>query len=156
MKLDAQLKELNRLYKETDDMYHDISVGLGLSDSAMMILYGICQSAEPCTQRDICNQWSLKKQTINSAIGSLIKSGYLFTRPSDSDCRNKFIELTEQGRKLVEKTVLPLLEAEKNAFSCFTAGERELLLKLTAKHVGFLQAETKKLLSKHSPNAVGD
>ena len=37
------MKRYNHLLKELDTVYHEMSLKLGLSDSAMIILYTICE-----------------------------------------------------------------------------------------------------------------
>ena len=49
------LKEFNRIYKKTNEIYHDIALRLGLSDSAFDILYSISELGDGCLQKDICN-----------------------------------------------------------------------------------------------------
>ena len=44
------VNEFNRLYKEMDDLYHDIALKLGLSDSALTIFYAICELGDGCLQ----------------------------------------------------------------------------------------------------------
>ena len=41
--LRKEMKELNKQYRETDRIYHEISMQSGLSDSAFMILYAIVE-----------------------------------------------------------------------------------------------------------------
>ena len=43
MILRKEMKELNKQYRETDRIYHEISTKAGLSDSAFMILYAITE-----------------------------------------------------------------------------------------------------------------
>lgn len=66
-----ELKEVNRLYKELDDIYHDISLRLGISDSVLIILYSIVEMGDGCIQKDISEKFSISRQTINSAIKKL-------------------------------------------------------------------------------------
>ena len=43
-----KLKRYNYLIGETEATYHEISLKLGLSDSAMKILYAICDNGKSC------------------------------------------------------------------------------------------------------------
>ena len=38
-----ELREFNRLYKRLDDLYHSLSLKMGMSDSTFMILYTIAE-----------------------------------------------------------------------------------------------------------------
>ena len=49
-------KEMNRynyLVSEIDSVYHEAALRLGLSDSALNILYAICDNGEGCLLQDI-------------------------------------------------------------------------------------------------------
>ena len=76
------LKEFNRIYKKTNEIYHDIALRLGLSDSAFDILYSISELGDGCLQKDICNATCIPKQTIHSSIRQMEKSGYLTCPPA--------------------------------------------------------------------------
>ena len=65
------LQRFNYLFGETDALYHELALKLGLSDSAMKILYVICDTGEPCLLREICRRSGLSKQTLNSALRKL-------------------------------------------------------------------------------------
>ena len=64
------MKRLNHLIGETDAVYHEMAVRFGLSDSAVRILYTICDYDDGtyCPLQVICRRTGISKQTINSAI----------------------------------------------------------------------------------------
>lgn len=49
----AAMKRFNYLTTEIDAAYHEAALKLGLSDSAMLILYAICNSGDECPLSDI-------------------------------------------------------------------------------------------------------
>ena len=51
-----ELREFNRLYKRLDDLYHSLSLKMGMSDSTFMILYTIAELGDGCSQKEICEQ----------------------------------------------------------------------------------------------------
>ena len=75
------IREFNRLYKELDDLYHNLALRQGLSDSASIILYALYLLGDGCLQRDICDLSYISKQTINSSIRRLEQDGYLYLQP---------------------------------------------------------------------------
>ena len=75
MTVSEQIETLNQHLKETDAIYHSAAVRFGLSDSAFWILYAIADSQRTYTQNELCGAWSYSKQTVNSAIQSLIRQG---------------------------------------------------------------------------------
>ena len=99
------IREFNRLYKELDDLYHNLALRQGLSDSASIILYALYLLGDGCLQRDICDLSYISKQTINSSIRRLEQDGYLYLQPGRG--RDMHICLTPEGRRLVEEKAAP-------------------------------------------------
>ncbi|MGI6070051.1 MAG: MarR family winged helix-turn-helix transcriptional regulator [Blautia sp.] len=128
-----QLKEYSRLYRETDALYHEIAWKLGLSDSAFSILYSICELGDGCLQKDICELYSISKQTVNSAIRKLEKEGVLYLAAGKG--KDKHILLTEGGRRLVQEKILPVIAMENSVFEEMTSEESRELLRLTRKYI---------------------
>ena len=68
-------QKLNRICRELNGLYHDISAQLGLSDSESMILYILYDAQEPLTQSGIAKATGLSKQTLHSAVRRLEREG---------------------------------------------------------------------------------
>ena len=109
-----ELRELNRLYKELDDIYHNIALKLNLSDSAFIIFYTLCEVGEGCSQKDICNQAAISKKTINSAIQKLEQEDYICMRHGKG--RQMQIYLTEIGQNMLQEIIYPVMQIENNVF----------------------------------------
>ncbi len=69
--ISRDMKRFNYLLGEMDAVYHEISLKLGMSDSAMIILYTICDIGDCCLLTEICRLSGLSKQTVNSALRKL-------------------------------------------------------------------------------------
>ena len=67
---------------------------LGLSDSAMRILYALCDLGDRCPLQSICRRSGLSKQTVNSAIRKLEQEGILYLEQATA--RAKQVCLTER------------------------------------------------------------
>lgn len=137
------LKEFNRIYKKTNEIYHDIALRLGLSDSAFDILYSISELGDGCLQKDICNATCIPKQTIHSSIRQMEKSGYLTL--SSGKGRNMHITLTDLGKRLLERTIYPVMQMEGEAFHCMTDEECQQMLALFGKYIQALGDAAKNL-----------
>lgn len=142
-----ELRELNRLYKELDDIYHNIALKLNLSDSAFIIFYTLCEVGEGCSQKDICNQAAISKKTINSAIQKLEQEDYICMRHGKG--RQMQIYLTEKGQKMLQEKIYPVMQIENNVFQKMEETEAHELLRLFQKYVLQLQAEARELLEEH-------
>lgn len=141
-----QLKQLNTLYSEGHEFYYETSSALGLSGRTLMILYGLSHIERPCTQKELCETFYLKKQTLHSALNKLIESEDIKLEPMPNNSRRKLIILTEKGKALCKKTAIPFLQAELRAFERLSKEERKKLLELTQKHTSFIREEAHKLL----------
>lgn len=126
------LKEYNHIYKEANDIYHEIARKLQLSDSALDIFYTIFEIGDNCLQRDICKASCMPKQTVNSSIRKLQTDGYLTLSPGKG--RSMHIHLTASGKKLIQEKLVPLIRIENDAFEDMTVEECEQLIHLNAKY----------------------
>lgn len=126
------LKEYNHIYKEANDIYHEIARKLQLSDSALDIFYTIFEMGDNCLQRDICKASCMPKQTVNSSIRKLQTDGYLTLSPGKG--WSMHIHLTPSGQKLIQEKLVPLIRIENDAFEDMTVEECEQLIHLNAKY----------------------
>ena len=145
------LLQFNGLWKEMDEIYHLLARHYGLSDCALWILYILRESEDIHTQRKICEQLSLSKQTVNSALKKLEVDGYIKLEALAGSQKNKQVLLTDAGLRFAEQTVDHILIMETNAFESFPIEERVVFLRLLKKYVIQLQNEAEKILkSKYS------
>lgn len=131
--LTVQLKRINHLSSEIDAAYHEAAQKLGLSDSAMQVLYAICNNGEKCLLSDICNLSGTSKQTINSAIRKLEAEGIVYLETFSG--RKKNVCLTAKGENLMNNTVVRLIKIENEIFSSWTKPEQELYLELMQRYL---------------------
>lgn len=140
-----QLVRLNQQFKAFDALYHDVAAKFELSDSAFWILYALCESEREFTQNDLCDDWFYPKQTVNSAISNLVKSGYVRLEVVPGTRNRKIIRLTDAGYQFSQQNVQALMKSEQRAFDQLTEQERQTYLALTDKHLSLLRKEIEKL-----------
>lgn len=129
----------NHLINELDSVYHSASVKLGLSDSALQILYTLYISDGQCLLGDMLRWTGMSKQTANSSLRNLEAEGAL--RAEDAGGRKKMLFLTESGRELAERTAGRLLSAERSIFSSWTEEDRQRFLELTERFLTALHEQ---------------
>lgn len=154
--IQRQLQTLNQLCKENDEIYHDIAGRFGLTDSAFWIMYAITHTDGPCTQNDLCNDWFYPAQTINSAVSNLRKKGLVQLAVIPGTKNRKQILLTEDGKKLAERTINKIDEFERNAFLLFSEEERETCISLYKRHLENLKNEKKKVFEMTKSRSQGE
>ncbi|MCM1430739.1 MAG: MarR family transcriptional regulator [Blautia sp.] len=136
-----QMIEINQLCNESDEIYHNIAQGYGLTDSIYWILYILYNYDEPVTQVDLCNSWSYSKQTVNTSIAALLKKEWITLEVIPNTRNRKRIVLTEIGKQFCEKVIGETQEIEQTAFSRISEEERELFISVFRKLNRFMQEE---------------
>lgn len=138
-------KRYNHLSEEINAAYHELSLLFGLSDSAMIILYTICDSGDSCLLHEICRHSGLSKQTVNSAIRKLEAEHVVYLEAVDG--RNKNVCLTARGKQLASRTAMRIIESENEIFAAWTKQDVENYLALTERFLTDLREQTKKIRS---------
>lgn len=138
-----QIRRVNCLGNDMDALYHQAARRLGISDSALCILYVMHEKGDHCLLHDVCRDSGMSKQTINSAIRGLEKQGVLYL---EQDCgKMKRICLTDAGRAYMQQTAGRLLQAESNAFAEWTQQEFAMYLTLLEKYNRAFEKQVQKL-----------
>lgn len=138
-----EMRRYNHLLGEMDRVYHEMSLKLGLSDSAMIVLYTICDSGSSCPLRDICRRSGLSKQTVNSALRGLEAAGVVYLEPVSA--RGKSVCLTEAGRALAEETAGRIIRVENDIFAAWPREDVERYLELTERFLLALREKAEAL-----------
>lgn len=115
-------------------LFLKVAFSIGISDSSLGVLYTLLDAEAPCSQYDLCSEWSIPKQTINTAVAALQKKGMVFLSPIPGTRNKKNIAFTEFGRDFAEKTVGILRMAELDALAELSPEERELYIRLNEKY----------------------
>ena len=84
---DRANRKYNNLFRLENELYHDIAVKMGLSDSAFGILYWLDDLGDGCLQRDVCVASGLTKQTVNSSVHKLERTGFVELRVEQGAAR---------------------------------------------------------------------
>lgn len=111
-------------------------------------MYALYEAKRSCTQKEVGDQWSISKQTINSAMKWLEKNGYVALTASETDKRGKYITLTEKGTIFAQKNIAIVFEAEQIAFEQLSETEHIVLIDANQKYLELLQKEMEQYLQK--------
>lgn len=64
--------------KKMNELYHQIAIKSGISDTALWVLYCLTEQDTTHTQNDIAQKIAVPKQTVNSSVSRLMKEGYIY------------------------------------------------------------------------------
>lgn len=109
-----QVLRLDHLIGETNAIYHEMSLYLGLSDSISSILYTLYCEGGRVSVSDLCRQTGLSRQTVHSALSHLKEDGTIILESVDR--KSKRACLTESGMAFASQTVARIFEAENHVF----------------------------------------
>ena len=142
LKAESRKNEFNHLIKAISELYHDISVQIGISDSVFDIFYAIVALGDGCCQKDICDYAFTSKQTIHFAIHKLEKEGFICLKPGKG--REMHIFLTSKGEQFIEEKIAPVIAMENHTCSQMDSEEISTLLRLTKKYLDCLRIHSEK------------
>ena len=139
----ADLNRINLIMGETDGVYHDAALRLGLSDSAMRILYAIRTQENACDLSLLPRLTGMTKQTINSSLRKLEQAQILLL--SAAEGRKKRVMLTEKGSYLAGQSIDRLMALENAVFDSWPEQDMALFLELNQRYLTQLKEKIKEL-----------
>lgn len=139
----SKIQMFNHLWNGIDAAYHEAALKLGLSDSAMLILYTICNNGEDCMLSDITRLSGISKQTVNSALRKLEADDIVYSELVGS--RKKKICLTETGKEFAKNTVIKVIEIENKIYNSWNQEEWYLYYELTQRFLKKFKEATSEL-----------
>ena len=116
-----------------DQLYQTYATRCGLSSVSFWVLYTLSEADEVYTQNALAEMWYFPKQTVNSAIAGLVKTGYIRLEQIAGARNSKAVKLTEQGLDVCKRLVNPLVHAELSALLKMSEEERRMFLELSDK-----------------------
>lgn len=120
---DRLLGELNRRTKATFD----------LSASAVTVLAIIDGSTEPVTPSVIAERAIISSASATSVLDTLERRGLIVRRAHPDDRRKLLIELTGEGRRVIDRALPGIHRLETQVMSVLSPSERTQFLRLLAK-----------------------
>ncbi len=151
LQADGGLEAFREASMEFDAAYSLLAKACGLSDPEFWSLVLINDGV--VTQREISEQLSLSRQTLNSAFKLLIRKGLVRLEPLETDQRSKRAILTPAGARFVAKHIVQVSDLEEQAWKTMSPAERAALTSLTRRFAAALRTalqERKQLNSQSS------
>lgn len=131
-RINPALKRFNYIIGETSAIYHTAAQKMGLSDSAMHILYTVCCEDGRVYLSKIAQSNGISKQTINSAIRKLENDDIIYLEKGEG--RNLYVCLTENGLNYVNSRILPIIDAESAVLASWSDKDISEFMRLNEKY----------------------
>ena len=127
--------------REIDSLYHAAAIKANVSKGELSIWLALLNAKEEYSQQDICDIFSLPRQTVNSLIANLTKKGFVCLKHDPGSRNRKIICLTESGRAFGQDQVSWIFEAEQKAREETDPQELQVCIFMLEKYIQRLQKE---------------
>lgn len=134
--------------KEMWDCWRDASVSysafarkMGVDVSELYVVDVLWDTDEGLTQKSICEQCDMGKQTVSAVCKRLVAGGFVVARPSVTDKRERIMLLTDEGRDRWRSSVERMREIEAMAAEAIPAKDADAFLRAIKRYVDVLQRE---------------
>lgn len=136
-----QVEKLNQLEKGMVALYRQVAARMGVSDTEFWVLYGLFIQGGSCTQLEICDLWSLPKQSVNSAVSGLVHKGIVRLEPDPKNRSRKHILWTQEGMDFCRVRLDEIYCSQMRALSYMTDEERQSAIDILGKYLSHLRIE---------------
>lgn len=117
-----------------EPIYRLIEKEHGIPRPEFVVLYSLGLS-DGLTASAICSSSGFPKNTISRAIQKLVDKNIIRREVDQADLRSFVLYITEEGRRIVDQAMQPMVEREKAMVSSLTPAEQLMLSELLAKVV---------------------
>ncbi len=135
----------DRLFRESDKLYHRLAAHCDLSETAYWVTYGIYMQGGTISVRDLVELGDMPKQSVNSALKTLEAKGYVTLGFCEGSKKAKVVSLTPAGHAFCDQKIRPANRAERRAFEALTPSEQVEFLRLVEKYVSAIQIDVSNL-----------
>lgn len=90
------------------------------------------EQKEPTTQAHLVEHARIEKMTVSKAIRKLEENGFVVRVQSSSDSRATNVRFTAKGKKVIQRAIVAIENADEEFFSCLTEKQLETYKSLTS------------------------
>ena len=123
--LNRQIESWYIQWALVDRLYQEFARAYGVPSTALFALQVLWRSPQRVTQRELCQELGLPKQTVSNLIHGLEESGRVRRQRNPEDLRCLTVSLTPEGRAFSQKFLGALRRAEEEAFLSLAPEDRE-------------------------------
>ncbi|WP_297421751.1 MarR family transcriptional regulator [Clostridium sp.] len=123
---------LNKIQAEADSGLEDLTL------RQLMLLIAVAHlDPQEATIVNIASTLGTSKQNVNRLVNHMVKSGYISSKPSQTDKRNVNISITDKGLSVMQKNTINSNKYFLNLFKNFTRTELKSFRKSLEKLSGY-------------------
>lgn len=122
-----QMEAINTYMCQSTALYGEWAKQRGMSYNMFMVLYAL-DMANPCTQKQISENWMIPKQTVNTIVKDLERRG-LLRFEMGQDQKEKQVCFTEEGQAFAKELLEEMYQMEDRVMERMGPEACEMLLK---------------------------
>lgn len=122
-----QIKQINHIIRQINKLYSRWAQKHDTNQYTLSILHMLV-TEEKFTQKKFIESHDVPKQSVNNVILDLKRNGLIEMIPSEEDKREKYIVLTDAGKKYSKKLLSPLFLLESEVVEAMSQESMTYLL----------------------------
>ena len=128
-----KLRRYYALWREDNEIYGEWAQARGFSYFELMVLSALAEGGR--TQRAICDQWSMSKQTVHSILRLFLARGWVTLEPRTEDRRSKTVRLTASGEAVALPLHREMIEHERRVWEALGEETVDALMDIQARYI---------------------
>lgn len=148
-----QVEKLTQKVKELSMLYRNAAGKSNVSDNEFLVWYALLVLKGDYTQQNICECWTLPKQTVNSIVKNMITKEFVYLETVPGTKNRKLIRLSPKGISHGQEIVMGIHVAEKKAFGRLSDEERNLFIRFIEKYITYFREELENETAKERPQS---
>lgn len=152
--MSKKLEIVNQVCDQIDNIYYQYANAFGVTDTELCILYSLFEHDGEYLQSDICRDWHCSLQTVHTAIKNMEKKGLIELTCQTGNKKKKYIHLSKAGKKLITRIMVPLVQAEEDAFGMLSEEEQDMMLPLLQKYANALDVKIGEITRKAEESSL--
>ena len=133
MQFREKLRRYYALWREDNEIYGEWAQARGFSYFGLMVLSALAEGGR--TQRDICEQWSMSKQTVHSILRLFLARGWVTLEPRTEDRRSKTVRLTAAGEAVALPLHREMIEHERRVWEALGEETVDALMDIQDRYI---------------------
>lgn len=122
-----KIDQLGMLSTQVYQLYADWAKKQGIHINMLAVFY-MLNKYKRCTQKQVCDEWIVPKQTISTLCKQLQQQGFIRFDASSQDKREKMMELTDKGHLFAHPILTKLHQLEQQLLAEFKEQEMMKLI----------------------------
>lgn len=139
-RIDSCLIALRRILRATEIYGRELAQAAGLTAVQFRVLQVVSEHTD-CTAKDISRQMGIAQATVTSLVDKLVGQGMVLRQKSETDRRQTYIVMTDQGRDAVAAAPDALQQRFARRFEALSDWEQSMLVASLERVAAMLGAE---------------